>query len=131
MLRRVKLKRADVLEERSDYIIRVARISELGTTLAVSSNRSTLQRNTVYSIYVVFFCSVHRLLITANVVPSSRIIATLMMEGTRSSQTSVLTRATRRNITEDCVLPSHRREDLNSYIVLIAGLCSGDVMCYL
>jgi hypothetical protein len=39
-----------------------------------------------------------RLLITANVVPSSQILVALMMEVLRSSETSVLTRATRRNI---------------------------------
>jgi hypothetical protein len=44
MLRRVALVRTDVSEERSAVIIRVARIGELGT-LAVTSNRRTLQRN--------------------------------------------------------------------------------------
>jgi hypothetical protein len=42
--------------------------------------------------------SVRRLLVTASVVPSSPIFVTLMKEALRSSQTSVLTRATRRNI---------------------------------
>jgi hypothetical protein len=40
MLRRVVLVRTDVSEECSASIIRVIRISELGTTLAVTSNRS-------------------------------------------------------------------------------------------
>jgi hypothetical protein len=39
-----------------------------------------------------------------------------MMEVLISSETSVLARATRRNITEDVILHSHRREILNSYI---------------
>jgi hypothetical protein len=46
MLRRVALVRTDVSEERSASIIRVTRIGELGPTLAVTSNRRTLQRNT-------------------------------------------------------------------------------------
>jgi hypothetical protein len=41
-------RRTDVSEERITYIIRVTRISELGTTLAVTSNCSTLRRNTKF-----------------------------------------------------------------------------------
>jgi hypothetical protein len=44
-----------------------------------------------------------RLLVTASVVPSSPILVTLM-EAIRSSETSFLTRATRRNIPEDTIL---------------------------
>jgi hypothetical protein len=46
MLRRVTLVRTDVSEELSASFIRVTRIGELGITLAVTSNRRTLQRNT-------------------------------------------------------------------------------------
>jgi hypothetical protein len=42
MLRRVALVRTDFSEERNVSFIRVARIAELGTTLAVTSNRRTL-----------------------------------------------------------------------------------------
>jgi hypothetical protein len=44
------------------------------------------------------------LLDTANVVPSSPILVTQMMEALTSSETSVLARATWRNIPEECIL---------------------------
>jgi hypothetical protein len=70
MLRRVTLVRTDVSEELSTSFIRATRICELGTTLALASNRRTFLR------------SVRRLLVTARV-PSSPIVVTLMKEALR------------------------------------------------
>jgi hypothetical protein len=60
MFRRVDLLRTGVSDERSTSIIRVTRIGELGTTLAVTSDRHTLE----------FLRSVLQLLVPAIVVPS-------------------------------------------------------------
>jgi hypothetical protein len=98
MLRRVALVRTDVSEELSTSFIRVTKIGEVGTALAATSNR-------------------RRLLVASNAVPSSPILVTVVMKALSFSEASVLTRATRRNIPEDDILHSHRRENLKSYII--------------
>jgi hypothetical protein len=66
--------------------------------------RVALVRIDVSEELLLFLRSVHRLLVRANVVPSSPILVTLIMKALSSSETSVLTRTTRRNIQDDAIL---------------------------
>jgi hypothetical protein len=90
LLRRVAIVRTDVSEELSASIVRATRIGELGTTHEETSNR-------------------RRLLVADCFVPCSQIFVTLLREAPGSSETSVLTRATRRNNPEDTILHAYSR----------------------
>jgi hypothetical protein len=118
MLRHVALVRTDVPEKLRTSINGVTTISELGTTLAVTSNLHMLRR-------------------------ISPILVTLMMEALSSSETSVLTRAIWRNITEDGILyniirftekqnneiymPHTQLHNLSSAVSFKFWLCEGKV----
>jgi hypothetical protein len=95
MLHHVALVRTDVLEEHNTSIIKLTK-TELGS-LAVTSNKKHA---------AVFLQIMLQLLVTANIVPSSPILVTLMMEVLRSSEMFVLTRATQRNIPQYGILNS-------------------------
>jgi hypothetical protein len=85
MLRLVVPVRTDILQELTSSIDRVIKIGDLRTTLAVTSNRRKMGSNT------------------------------MMMVALRFSESSVLTRATRRKIPEDSILHSHRSVNLSPY----------------
>jgi hypothetical protein len=67
-------------------------------------------------VFFLFLRRMRRLLVMAPVVPNSPILVTLMMEALSSFETSVLTTATWRNISEDGILHSHCHENLKSYM---------------
>jgi hypothetical protein len=90
MLRRVALVRTDDLEERGTSIITVTRIDEIGTKLVVTNYAEN----------------------------SPLIIFTLIMETILSYESSVPTRATRRNIPEDGILYFQCSENPKSYVEL-------------
>jgi hypothetical protein len=55
--------------------------------------------------------------VSSNYVPSSPSFVTLMMEAIRSFETLILTRATRRHITEYSIIDSYSRGNFKSYIL--------------
>jgi hypothetical protein len=84
MLSRVAFVRTDVSEE---LIIRVTRIAELGTQPQLATDARCEEK-----------------LACCGYVPSSAVLVNLMMEALSSSETSVLTRATRHTTSEDAIV---------------------------
>jgi hypothetical protein len=120
-LRRAALVRTDVSEELSASIIRVTRTGELGITLAVTSNRGTLRRNTG---------------VTRRNIPGNGILHSHRRENLnsyialtgwalyRSGNVSPMRYELGSYIPEDDILHNHRRENLKSYIALTGwALC--------
>jgi hypothetical protein len=93
MLRHLDLVRTEVSEELVASIIMMTRIGELGTTLAVTSNRRKLRRNTWF---------------TDSWHPDEG--------GAQILRNVDSYRATRSNFPEDAILHSHCLENLKSYI---------------
>jgi hypothetical protein len=92
-----------ISDGRIAIIIRVKTFNELGT---ISSN------------YMLILRGMFQLLVTANVVLTSLIPLTLMMEAIRSSEMSVPTRTALPHIAEGDIHHSHRRKNLECYITL-------------
>jgi hypothetical protein len=94
------------------------RMPSSGTLRRVALVRTDVSEEPSASItqsHLVFLLSVRQLLVKANLVPSPQILVILVKNAIGSYETSVPTRATRRNIQEDDILHSHRRENFKSY----------------
>jgi hypothetical protein len=105
-------------------ICRVALVTSQKTPIATAVKTSILHRNISCNqqpshTMKEFLHSMRQVLVKANIVPSSPILVTLMMEAPSSSETSVLTRAMWCNILQGTILHSHCRKDLKCYIGFI------------
>jgi hypothetical protein len=113
--RHVTLVRTDVSEKHITPITRMKGFSEVGTTVVVTSYWNKLLRNTVL-----------HLLVTANILPTSQILFTIMMEAVRSSETPFYGSATRRHIPENDILHNifsfnwHVHESSSSFTHLLS-----------
>jgi hypothetical protein len=92
-----------------------------------TNERTVILKASIYIFKIIFLRSVCRLLVAACVVPSSPILVTLMKEAPGSSETSVLTRATRRNNPEDTIL--HRLMKFKCKILPLLKLVSTTWRC--
>jgi hypothetical protein len=79
---------------------------------------------------ILFFRIVLQLLVTANVVPSSSILVTLMMEEIYSSETSISTGAMRRSIPEDGIARSYRRQNIKCNNISLCISTAGNSLNY-
>jgi hypothetical protein len=104
-LRRVAVVRTDVSEEPGASFIRVTQIGELEQHKLQLATDVRCEISSQRTQKTPFF----------NVVPSSPVLVTLMKQALSSSETSVLTRVTQRNFSEDTILHIRRRENLKSY----------------